>query len=58
MADLINELVACVGEPELTPDVDTVRDRGTALLAQLARNRQRGSDLIYEAYASDIGGET
>ena len=58
IADLINELLTCVGEPELNQDVDTVRDRGTALLARLARHRQRGSDLIYEAYASDIGGET
>lgn len=56
--DLINELLACVGEPELSEDVDTVRERGTALLAELARHRQRGSDLVYEAYASDIGGET
>ncbi len=28
----------------------------TALLAALARHRQRGADLIYEAYAVDIGG--
>jgi hypothetical protein len=58
IADLISALLTCVGEPELNQDVDTVRDRGTALLAELAHHRQRGSDLIYEAYASDIGGET
>lgn len=56
--DLITKLLAWVGEPELNQDVDTVRERGTALLAELARHRQRGSDLIYEAYESDIGGET
>ncbi len=28
----------------------------TALLAALARHRQRGADLIYEAYAVDLGG--
>jgi hypothetical protein len=28
----------------------------TALLAALARHRQRGADLVYEAYAVDIGG--
>jgi hypothetical protein len=58
IGELINELLACVGESELNQDVETVRDRGTVLLAKLAGHRQRGSDLIYEAYASDIGGET
>jgi hypothetical protein len=28
----------------------------TALLAALARHRQRGADLVYEAYAVDLGG--
>jgi hypothetical protein len=39
-------------------DADAVRDLGTALLASLSRHRQHGSDLIYEAYAVGIGGET
>ncbi len=34
----------------------TVRERANALLNQLARHRQRGADLIYEAYEHDIGG--
>jgi hypothetical protein len=29
-----------------------------ALLGLLVRHRQRGSDLVYEAYELDIGGET
>jgi hypothetical protein len=28
------------------------------LLRELARHRQRGADLVYEAYHTDIGGET
>jgi len=32
------------------------REAINQLLALLARHRQRGSDLIYEAYAVDIGG--
>jgi len=28
----------------------------TALLAALARHRQRGADLVFEAYAVDLGG--
>jgi len=35
---------------------DDVRVELTALLAALARHRQRGADLVYEAYAVDLGG--
>jgi hypothetical protein len=56
--DLLDNLTACLGEPGITTDVDNVRDRGTALLGRLLRHRQRGSDLIYQAYTVDIGGET
>jgi len=38
-------------------DLDEVRDHGTSLLGQLVRHRQRGSDLVFEAYEYDIGGE-
>lgn len=56
MAEGIAALVAFT-EPPVTPnDVTEVRDRGTALLARLARHRQRGADLVYEAYQTDIGG--
>jgi hypothetical protein len=41
-----------------TGHADEVRDLGTSLLAQLVRHRQRGADLIFEAYQADIGGET
>jgi hypothetical protein len=37
--------------------VDAVRDKGTELLALLSRHRQRGADMIFEAYESDLGGE-
>lgn len=37
---------------------DDVREQGTMLLGRLVRHRQRGADLLYEAYESDIGGET
>jgi len=35
---------------------EDVRVELTALLAALARHRQRGADLVYEAYAVDLGG--
>lgn len=54
---LVDDLLARVSAPEVN-DADRLRDLGTALLSRLARHRQRGSDLVYEAYESDIGGET
>ena len=54
----VDRLMAQVTAPDLDEDVDRVRDLGTALLGRLVRHRQRGSDLVYEAYEFDIGGET
>ncbi|MFY1668493.1 hypothetical protein ACN27G_00815 [Plantactinospora sp. WMMB334] len=42
--------------PEL--DVTEFRYSATDLLRELSRHRQRGADLVYEAYQTDIGGET
>jgi hypothetical protein len=38
--------------------VETLRERAGELLTALSRHRQRGADLVYEAYATDLGGET
>ncbi|MGZ5400566.1 MAG: hypothetical protein ACXWDM_11185 [Nocardioides sp.] len=54
----IDKLLARVTAPEVIEDVDRVRGLGTALLGRLVRHRQRGSDLLFEAYELDIGGET
>lgn len=35
-----------------------LRNWATELLGELSRHRQRGADLVYEAYQTDIGGET
>jgi hypothetical protein len=37
-------------------DLSQHRDEITALVHRLVKHRQRGSDLIYEAYEVDIGG--
>ena len=34
-----------------------VRELGTELLGSIVRHRQRGADLVYEAYEVDIGGD-
>ena len=54
----VDGLLARVAAPEAIGDADRVRDLGTALLGRLVRHRQRGSDLVFEAYEFDIGGET
>lgn len=55
---LLDDLLDPASTPTRTPDVDHIRDLGTALLGALVRHRQRGSDLVYEAFQIDIGGET
>ena len=53
----LDDLLARAGAAR-AEDVDRVRELGTALLGRLVRHRQRGSDLVFEAYELDIGGET
>lgn len=54
----LDSFLVRVVAPDVMGDVDRVRDLGTALLGRLVRHRQRGSDLVFEAYDFDIGGET
>jgi hypothetical protein len=65
LTELISDLLTLVGKAagsfargdSMRADVDEVRERGTALLSALVRHRQRGSDLMYEGYSVDIGGQ-
>jgi hypothetical protein len=56
--EAIEELLTKVEAPDVEEHRDGVRDLGTRLLATLFRHRQRGADLVYEAYEFDIGGDT
>ena len=53
-ATIVTELAAA--NASLERDVAEVRETVLSLLAHLARHRQLGADLVYEAYAVDIGG--
>ncbi|MGI8679259.1 MAG: hypothetical protein ACR2LX_11330 [Jatrophihabitans sp.] len=58
-ADIVTEIAGLVADseaPVVADDIDSIRDRATRLLGHLVRHRQRGADLIYEAYQTDIGG--
>jgi hypothetical protein len=52
----IAELAAASDAPVGPGDVAELRERGTELLGRIVRHRQRGADLIYEAFQTDIGG--
>lgn len=41
--------------PESTPSTDTGREAVLAVLERLMRHRQHGADVVYDAYALDIG---
>jgi hypothetical protein len=52
----IAALASACEHPVTANDVTELREQGTQVLGRLARHRQRGADLIYEAYQTDIGG--
>lgn len=56
VTDLLEAVEGTDGRPAEV-DVDQVREEATRLLGRLVRHRQRGSDVVYEAYDVDIGGQ-
>jgi|KBSSwiStaDraftv2_1062776.scaffolds.fasta_scaffold110778_3 hypothetical protein len=52
----IAELTALCQPPVTPTEAAVIRDLGTRLLGRIVRHRQRGADLVYEAYAYDLGG--
>ena len=58
ISGMVADLLTRVRPPVAAGQVDAIRDLATALLGRLARHRQHGADLIYEAYQVDLGGET
>lgn len=58
LSDLIQRLLQSVAAAK-TADrmpVDSLRDSVVEVLTEMTRHRQDGADLIYDAYAIDIGG--
>jgi hypothetical protein len=51
------ELLHSFGREPDTDGVSALRDAVLDLLGQLSRHRQRGVDLVYDAYDVDIGGQ-
>lgn len=65
LTELMSDLLTLVGKAaghfargdSMREEVDEVRERGNALISALVRHRQRASDLMYEGYSVDIGGQ-
>ena len=49
-------LARCRGTVDV-PDVDGIREDALDLLRAGSRHRQRGADLLYDAYEMDVGGD-
>jgi hypothetical protein len=51
----IAALLAASEPPVTDEDVPGLREEATRLIAHVIRHRQRGADLVYEAYETDLG---
>ncbi|MDQ3826010.1 MAG: hypothetical protein M3325_09860 [Actinomycetota bacterium] len=58
LREILDQALASAGGPTAEDHVERTREYGTALLGRLVRHRQHSSDLIFEAFQVDIGGET
>lgn len=57
MTAMLSDLMSQSAPESAVEDNDAVRGLGARLVAAVNRHLQRGSDLIYEAFESDLGGE-
>jgi hypothetical protein len=56
VSEVIKHAVSLVGTEDAADRVEEVREATMTALLALARHRQKGADLIYDAYDVDIGG--
>ena len=54
----LDDLLMLLDGPNPVIVTEAVRQGGTRLLSEFSRHRQRGADLVYEAFEVDVGGET
>ena len=58
MRAALDALLLLLDGPYPVSDAEAIRSQAVALLGDLARHRQRGADVVYEALHVDVGGET
>ena len=56
LAAMADDVVEKVRATDPAADLTELREQVTRLVGRIARHRQRGSDLVYEAYVVDLGG--
>lgn len=56
LVNSVRRMLELTGTADDSTDRNTLRDGAMAVMVAMARHRQRGADLIYEAYDVDIGG--
>jgi hypothetical protein len=56
VAELLDQLRRATNHALTDGQINGIREQGIGVLALLAKHRQRGADLIYEAYELDLGG--
>jgi hypothetical protein len=52
----IADLCTATGAAVAGTDVSEIREQANLLMGRIIRHRQRGADLVYEAFHTDIGG--
>lgn len=58
LAIMMADIVSCSAQESTVGNIDAIQRIATRLFAAISRHLQRGSDLVYEAFESDLGGET
>jgi seryl-tRNA synthetase len=53
--EALRHTLSIIDDGDVPEHAVTIRNQAIELLGQLTRHRQRGADLIYEAYQVDIG---
>ncbi len=54
----LDDLMLLLEGPYPVTDIESIRVGGMRLLGLFSRHRQRGADLVFEAFSVDVGGET
>ena len=54
----LDDLMLLLDSPHPVTDAAAIRHGATTMLGMFARHRQKGADLVYEAFEVDVGGET
>jgi len=51
----VNALLGAVEPPVMLADVDAIKQHSDEVIEHLVKHRQRGADLVYEAFQQDLG---